>query len=299
MSTRPAAPLPPTPSLVYAALTVQTLISAGTHLVAKRAMAEIHPLSLVLARFLLSASVFVLVLWLTPGAKLPPRGLWGRIAALGLLAGPLNQGCFFQGLSLSTPAHAALLYALTPIGVYLLELLRRTERIRPLAVGGISVAFGGVLILLLGGGLREDAGPLVGDLFILAAVGAWVLYTVEGRVLVARAGAVRSTAWTMTMGAVLLTPLMPFALHPGELAAASPTALGCILYLGLLTSVVSYQLWYYALSKTAASKVAVFTNLQPVATALAAWLFLGDPLTWEIGVGGTLVLAGVWAAQGR
>ena len=36
---------------------------------------------------------------------------------------------------------------------------------------------------------------------------------------------------------------------------------------------------YSALAKMAASKVAVFSNLQPVATALAAWAFLGDRLT--------------------
>ncbi|MGZ6029495.1 MAG: EamA family transporter, partial [Myxococcaceae bacterium] len=66
-----------------------------------------------------------------------------------------------------------------------------------------------------------------------------------------------------------------------------------ILYLALLTSVVSYLLWYWALGRTDASKVAVFSNLQPVATAVAAWLVLGERIGWEVGVGGVLVLAGV------
>ena len=39
--------------------------------------------------------------------------------------------------------------------------------------------------------------------------------------------------------------------------------------------------------------MAVFSNLQPVATALAAWLVLGERIGWEVGVGGVLVLAGV------
>jgi drug/metabolite transporter (DMT)-like permease len=71
-----------------------------------------------------------------------------------------------------------------------------------------------------------------------------------------------------------------------------------IAYLAVVTSVVSYFLWYYALGKMTASKVAVFSNLQPVATALAAWAFLHEPLTWEIALGGALVLAGVWLTQG-
>jgi drug/metabolite transporter (DMT)-like permease len=75
------------------------------------------------------------------------------------------------------------------------------------------------------------------------------------------------------------------------LLEVSATTLACIAYLGVLTSVVAYLLWYYALSKAAASKVAVFSNLQPVATAIAAWAILGEALTWEIAVGGVLVLA--------
>jgi drug/metabolite transporter (DMT)-like permease len=68
-------------------------------------------------------------------------------------------------------------------------------------------------------------------------------------------------------------------------------------YLGLLTSVVAYLLWYYALSKVPASRVAIFSNLQPAATAIAAWLLLNESLHWELAVGGVLVLAGVRLTQ--
>jgi drug/metabolite transporter (DMT)-like permease len=101
----------------------------------------------------------------------------------------------------------------------------------------------------------------------------------------------------MTTAALLILPLLPFTFQARQVAVASPTALACIAYLALMTSVLSYLLWYYALSKTLPSKVAVFSNLQPVATALAAWLLLGDPLRWELAVGGALVLAGVRLTQ--
>ena len=78
---------------------------------------------------------------------------------------------------------------------------------------------------------------------------------------------------------------------------ASLAARGCILYLAVLTSVVAYLLWYYALSRTEASKVAIFSNLQPAATAVAAWLLLDESLRWELAVGGVLILAGVRLTQ--
>jgi drug/metabolite transporter (DMT)-like permease len=283
---------------VYAALFVQVAISAGTYLAGKRAMAELPPVTVVLWRFLLSAVVFCLLLAFTSGRKLPPRAEWRRVLLLGLLAGPLNQMFFFYGLSLSTAAHAALFYALTPLGVYLLSLARGLERPSARATLGILTAFSGVVVLLLGRGLASAQGSLLGDVLILGAVSAWVVYTTEGKSFAVAHGPVRATAWSMVAAALLLVPVAPFALAPARTWAASAPALGSIVYLALLTSVVAYLIWYYALSKVPASKVAIFSNLQPAATALAAWALLGESLHWELGVGGVLIIAGVRLTQG-
>ncbi|NMO16949.1 EamA family transporter [Pyxidicoccus fallax] len=284
-------------TLVYALMCVQVLISAGTYLTGKRAMMELPPLTVVMWRFLLSGSVFVLLLWLSPGPKVPPREEWRRVFILGLLAGPVNQGFFFYGLSKSTAAHAALLYALTPLGVYLLSLGRGQERASLRAVAGIVTAFAGVVVLLLGRGLADASGSLMGDLLILGAVAAWVVYTTEGKPFVAAHGPVRATAWSMVASTVLMLPMAPFMAKPEQVLAASTAAKGSIVYLGLLTSVVAYLIWYYALSKVPASKVAIFSNLQPAATALAAWALLDEELHWAIAVGGVLVLLGVRLTQ--
>ncbi|MFP2906476.1 DMT family transporter [Pyxidicoccus sp. 3LFB2] len=301
MGAQPARPLNPTSAsslgLVYAGMGVQVLISAGTYLAGKRAMTELPPLTVVMWRFILSGSVFVLLLALTPGPKLPPRNEWKRVLVLGLLAGPVNQVFFFYGLSQSTAAHAALLYALTPLGVYLLSLARGHERASLRAVGGIGTAFTGVVVLLLGRGLADASGSLLGDVLILGAVAAWVVYTTEGKPFVAVHGPVRATAWSMVASTLMMLLLAPFFAKPAEVMAASDVAKGAIVYLGLLTSVVAYLIWYYALSKVPASKVAIFSNLQPAATALAAWALLDESLHWEIAVGGVLVLLGVRLTQ--
>lgn len=285
------------PRAVVAALSVQVAISAGTYLAATRAMEDLSPFTLVLLRFLISGPLFILLIALTQKDRWPPRKTLLTVLALGLLAGPINQGLFFYGLSMSTAAHAALLYALTPVGVYLMGLIERTERLGARAVTGIAVAFGGVFVLLWGRGLGDAATPLKGDLFILLAVVAWVVYTVHGKRLTAEVGPVRATGWTMSAGALLSLPAVPWLLDGRAVSSAPSTTLACVLYLGVITSVVSYLLWYYALSRTTASKVAIFSNLQPPATALAAWAILGEPLTWSILTGGALVIAGVRLTQ--
>lgn len=282
---------------VYAALSLQVLISAGTYLVAKRALSEFHPIALLACRFILSGLLFCVILAVIPGRALPPRPSWPIILMLGLLAGPLNQGLFLWGLSRSTAAHAALLYALTPLGVYLHSLARGRETSSFRRLAGIAVAFSGVVVLLLGRGLSAATGPLVGDLFILGGVVAWALYTAEGKPFIDAYGPIRATAWSLIAAAALILPVAPFFVRPDTVAAVSAMAWAGVVYLAVLTSVVSYMLWYFALSRMEASKVAVFSNLQPVVTALLAWWMLGEKLNWEIAVGGILVLAGVRLTQ--
>ena len=279
------------------ALLVQTLISAGTFLAAKRAMVELDPVTLVLWRFLLSSAVFLAIIALTPGPFFPPRRALFKIMLLGVLVGPGNQLLFFRGLQHSVPAHAALLYSLTPLGVYLVSILKKTERANRRATVGILLAFLGVVVLLLGRGASALGGAFFGDLIILGAVLAWVLYTTEGKAFIAEHGPVRMTAWTMVAGTVWLLPAVPAHAQLGVMLDAAPVLWTCVLYLALLTSVASYLIWCWALSRAPASHVAVFSNLQPVFTALAAWAILHEPLHWEIGVGGALVLTGVRLTQ--
>lgn len=288
----------PLPRAVLAAILGQTVISAGTHLVAKQATGEFSPALLVTLRLVLSAALFVVVLAVSPKPRLPPRHTWGWVLGFALVSGPLNQGLFLYGLQTSKASHGALLYALTPLGVYALAVARGREQARPRRLWGIGCALAGVVVLLLGRGLGEALAPLVGDLFILGAVAAWVLWTTESKLFATEHGGFRTAAWSLVAAGLWSLPAVPFVVTGEALAAVTPVGWACLAYLVVLTSGVAYVLWNYALARVEPSRVAVFANLQPVATALAAWLLLGEPLAWELGVGGALVLLGVRLAQG-
>lgn len=292
-----SSPEKPLPGAVLAAILTQITISAGTHLAAKQATTVIPPVLLATLRLVLSAAVFGVVLAMLPAPRLPPRKTWGWLALFGLLAGPANQGLFLYGLARSRATHGGLLYALTPIGVYLLGIALRREQARGGRFVGIALAFAGVVVLLLGRGLQDALGPLVGDLFILGAVVAWVVWTTESRGFSAEHGGLRTAAWSMIVGGLWMLPVAPFVVTRDALAAITPVGWWCLAYLVFLTSVVSYALWSFALARVPASRVAVFANLQPVATALAAWAVLNEPLGWEVAVGGLLVIGGVRLAQ--
>lgn len=297
---RVTTPLPTSRGLplpVLLALLGQTAISAGTHLAARRATQDVDAISLVTMRILLSAAGYVGVLAALKGPLLPPRNTWGWWLLFGFLAGPVNQGFFVYGLSQSKASHAGLLYGLTPVGVYLFSVARGREKPTRARLLGIGVAFAGVLVLLLGRGLGKALGPLVGDLFILGAVVAWVFWTAESREKAQTFGGLRTAGWSLIAGALWCLPAAPFVVKLDAFLAAPAIAHWCLAYLVLLTSMGSYALWNYALSRTEASRVAVFANLQPIATAVAAWALLDEKLGWELLAGGGLVLIGVRLAQ--
>jgi drug/metabolite transporter (DMT)-like permease len=287
----------PLPRGVLVALLVQTAISAGTHLAAKQATALVEPLLLVTLRLVLAAAAFAVVLALLPRPRLPPRRTWAWLLGYGLLAGPVNQGLFLYGLSRSKATHGALLYALTPLGVHLVAVALKRERASAHRVVGIALAFAGVAVLLLGRGMREAMEPLWGDLFILGAVASWVAWTTQSKPFAAAHGGLRTAAWAILAGGLWMLPVAPFVVSVDALEKIPALGWGCLAYLVFLTTLVAYAAWNYALARTEASRVAIFANLQPVATALLAWGFLGEALVWEVAVGGALVLLGVRLGQ--
>ena len=66
-----------------------------------------------------------------------------------------------------------------------------------------------------------------------------------------------------------------------------------VLYLALLQSVGAYLLYYWALPRSEASRVAIWSNTQPVLAAALAWALHGERVTATFALGGVMVIAGV------
>jgi drug/metabolite transporter (DMT)-like permease len=280
---------------------LHSALSAGTYLFAKRALLELSPFEVALARFTLAGAVYAALLLRFP-QKVTRADLL-RLTVLGFIAIPLNQGLFLYGLSLTTPGHAALLYAMTPLFVFVLALLRGEERSSRWKSAGIATAFAGAAVVLVArgqlSGQVDASSALLGDVLVLLAVVAWAVYAVWGRPYVLRYGVVTTTGITIVTGTLLYLPVGIFFSRAADFRALSAVGWGSIAYLVVLTSVVSYLLYYWALAREDASRVAIWSNTQPVMTALLAWMVSGDRLTPSFVVGGLLVIAGVAMTQQR
>ena len=279
-------------------MVAHTFVSAGTYLMAAGALATLDGLELAWLRFLGAGLLFFVLLRLTGRPLLPPPEVRGWAVGLALVGLPLNQGFFLSGLKRSTPTHAAILYALTPACVLLGGHWFLGERISRRKAAGVAIAFCGVLVVMLERGLDLRAEALYGDLLLLLGVVAWAVFTVWGRPLVHRFGALTTSGWVHILGAASCLLFGPFLVRPlGQLSQVGGWAWAGLLYLIVGTSFVAYLLWTFALKRLPSASVAVFTNFQPVATALLTWLFLGRPVSPGEILGGVLVIAGITTLQ--
>ncbi len=283
--------------MIYFLLFIQQSIASMTHIVGKDAVETLSP-SLVLTFRAVIASIALLGFVMVKEKRFNllydvDRKDILRLILVGLLNIPFNQYLYLYGLKFTTPANSALLYAMTPAIVFLLAIRVHWEKMNWKKISGIVIAFVGVALIMFEHGISFDSANTKGNILIFLAVISWSLFTLLGKPLVPKYGALRVTALHMFFGTLLFLPIGLSNFEMKEVATITGNLWLEIVYLGLLASCVNYALWYYALGKLETSKVAIFQNLQPVLTTIIA-LCLGKVfLTPELFGGGAMALIGV------
>ncbi len=281
----------------YIILVIQILFSSGTYIIANAATQTIPAANLTFLRTIVSGVVYLAYLYY---ARLPFRYKGKDLAlllVLGFLSVPINQFAFLYGMRYTTATEAAILYSTTPVLVLLVSSIYLKERITFLKIAGTVMAFVGVATIILDKGIRVGVSHIKGDLFVFLAVIAWTLYTTFGRKLVLKHGAINSTVFTGLVGSAMFLPVGIWSSIGFSYSRLSGGQWMEIMYLSLITSIAGYVLWYYALGKIEASRVAVFTNGQPVMTAVLAYLFLGQGISLTFAFGALVTISGVIVTQ--
>lgn len=285
------------PAAIYLLLLLQQTLSSGTHIVAKIITARMDPFSLTLVRSVISAVIMAGVLVMRGGFPTIAREDRRLVLWLSFLAIPINQFFFLFGMRYTIPSNAALLYATTPILVLLLSRVFLGEHLSRIKIVGVVTGFAGVMIVIFERGVSASMQFLLGNLLIGIAVVAWALYSVFGKMLIARYGAVGASSVTLIIGTIMFLPVGLWSTVTFPFASLTAGNWNEILYLAVITSVVSYFLWYFALGRIEAGKAALFSNLQPILTTIMMVLLLGQGITVAFVVGGTIALVGVAVAQ--
>lgn len=231
------------------------------------------------------------------------RDQGGRVALAGLLVVPGYNIFFNLGLGHIKPGVSALLIATAPIQTLLLSVALLGERIRPVQLGGILIAFAGIVIVVRLGQGQEIGGALTpamlrGALITLLAPAMWALYTVLLKPVLARHRPLPVTALAVVIGT--LPALLLARPSAAPVLAAAPRALGAWAFLSFGATVVAFWLWnvpLQTLSPTALSLFVHFIPLVAIATSVLVWRT--ETFNAWLLIGGAVVILGVAIANGE
>ncbi|MDI7278240.1 MAG: EamA family transporter [Anaerolineae bacterium] len=265
------------------------------YVVSKHSFGYIPPLTLCLIRILLGGGALA-ALSLHRGEPLPRQAADRRgLLGLGFIVA-LALGAQYAGTDLATASQAALITTLTPACTLLLAWAIGGERVTARTLLGSLVALAGVLLIIspqLSGLLAGSWRAAAGSLLLLGASLGWGLYTVVGKPLVRRLGALYTTTYSTLASAPFFALLIPFELRARPMSPLTPQLAGSILYLSLGATALAWYLWNKGIEYVDASLVAIFFFAQPVVGALLGWLVLHEALGWHTVMGGLVVAAGI------
>jgi drug/metabolite transporter (DMT)-like permease len=251
-----------------------------------------------LLRYAIAAPGFAYILWRARGLPGLTRGDAARVAAAGLLV-VVGYHLFLNvGTRDTTAGVAALVVALAPGLTMLLAFTLGLDRISRRRSAGLVVAFAGVAIVVaLGSGSELSFDSAKGPLIVLGAPLAFALYNVILKPLLGRYDLLALTAATSLVGTVGLMPFIRGSTADAVVdASASEAAL--LLYLGVLATLLGYILWNTGLKGLGPTRTVTYAYAIPPLAVTFGAVFLGEPVTVWLALGGILVVGGIAAAQG-
>ncbi len=286
----------------YAGMSLMTAIIGLSFIFMKVALRFTGPVDLLAHRF---NAAFVAVLLLQAAGVLKfPRFNFKKSRSL-LLLTLFYPVLFFLlqtfGVQFSTASEAGIVFAITPVLTMLSAAIFLKEKTGFLQKTGILLSVAGVLYIIFKTGNHAGTTDLKGILLLLLSVLAIVAYYTAGKkigptfspteltVLMTYLAFIVFNAWAITIH-IQHNTLSHFFEPLKQAGFLIP-----VLYLGVLSSLLTSFLSNYALTAIPASKIAVFNNLSPVITIAGGILFLDERLYGYHLTGGVLVLAGIAA----
>lgn len=274
-------------------LIIATLLWSGNFIAGRLLRDDITPVALSFWRWVLALAV------LLPLSAAHIRhhwrlilGEWKLIIALGVTGITTYTVLIYKALAVSPVINTALVMATLPLLIVLASWFMYHERISRAQALGLVVSLLGAVVVVTRGDLMTLRFH-TGDLWMVAAMPQWALYTVLQKRQPAGLPSLSLLTASVIAGVLLLAPFYLWQLTqatPMRLTLASSLGLG---YIALGSSVVGYLLWNRGVAVLGPNRSGPFLHLLPLFSALLAIALLGEAVAGYHVIGAALVISGL------
>ncbi|WP_139489387.1 DMT family transporter [Brevibacillus dissolubilis] len=274
-------------------LLVASLLWGGNFVVGKSLVGHASPLTLTSLRWMIAIVFLLPMVWWSEKRVLPSRDAILPLFCMGITGVVLFNVFQFLALERTTSTNVGFISTLNTISISIFSFIFLRERINRFQVFSMMISLFGVLLVLSKGkmNLLLSLHFNTGDLWMIVAVFVWGIYSVCSR------WAMRTTSplmCTLYSGIFGLLVLLPFNLFDFTLSNINQSFIESILYTGVISTVVCMVFWNIGIQKLGTTTSGIFLNFNPVFTAILAFLFIGEQLSWIQGIGGFIVIGGCY-----
>jgi drug/metabolite transporter (DMT)-like permease len=203
---------------------------------------------------------------------------------------------WITSLAMTSVAASVVLVTTSPLFVGVISHFVLDERLTLRMIFGMVVALVGSTVIGVGD-LSGGGHQLAGDGLALIGAVAVALYMLIGRSLRSRLSLL---GYIFPVYGTAAVTLMSLALLSGTSLTGYPSRVWLWLVLvALIPQILGHSSLNWALGHLPATYVSLSVLLEPIGSALLAWLILSEPPTWAAVIGGAMILAGVAVATLR
>jgi len=276
-----------------ALLVLLAALWGGSFVFTRVAAPALGPLPLTYARVAIAA-VALLVLAIAQRRVPPLRTRWREFAVLGAInsAAPF---ALFSFAALHVPASTgAILNATSPFFAALAAAHWLGEALTWRKVAGMAVGFAGVATLVGWHPESLTTNVVLALAACLVAALCYALGSVYAKRRLADVPSLAVACASQVSAALALMPLLPFTTVPGPVTA---TVAGNVL--ALASTALAYGIYFKLIADAGPQRAITVTFLIPLFGVLWGYLFLDEPVTAAMLVGGAMVIAGTALALRR
>jgi drug/metabolite transporter (DMT)-like permease len=279
-------------------LVLLSILWGGSFFFTGVAVAELPPLTIVLARVGIAAVLLLPVLWAS-GARLPTRLTgWMPFLVMGLLNNVIPFCLIVSGQTRIASGLASVLNATTPLFTVLVMAAFGDEPLAARRVVGVLAGLAGVIILR-GRDLEIAGAETLGMLLCLGAALSYGFSGLWGRRRLAGIPPLTSATCQLICSSVVMLGLAGVVERPWLLPAPGLRTWLALLATATLSTALAYVVFFRILVRSGASNVMLVTLLIPVTAILLGHFLLGEPFQAREIVGALVIGGALLIVDGR
>lgn len=188
---------------------------------------------------------------------------------------------------------SAFLVAATPVMTALLAGWVGSDTLTTRKLAGALVSFVGVGIVVAGGPGLGLGASLVGDALTLGAALCWAIYTSFGAPILASHSPLRTTAWAMVGGSLVLAPIGLWQASGTDWSGVSAGAWAGLLYSSLIPAGIANVVVFHGIRLLGPTRITALQFLVPFIAVLLGAAFLAEAIQPPQLAGGAVIILGV------